>query len=263
MKFGNQLVHLSVSDSPDLAVMGLSERHLHNAMEVLARLILSHGLRIGYGGDFREGGFTELLAEEVLARGREAEADAAAPVRIYLSGMKLRTTDPKELATRRKDFAGLIEFVHLDDNGEEVAPGTIPKGDDAARSLTAMRARMTRDGHARIAAGGAVENYGGVVPGVAEEALMMLEAHRPLYVIGAYGGCAGDISASLGLAEHVPGTKREWPGFYRFEELRSRYFENGLDPNQSVRLARTPHIEEASNLILRGLRQRFGIDDSR
>ncbi len=261
MKFNGQLVHLSVSDSPDLAVMGMSDHHLHDAMEVLARMLLAHGLRIGYGGDFRPGGFTEVLAEQVLAHGREAEGDAEPPVRIYLSGLKLRTTETEELAARRKDFAGLIEFIYLDDNGEDVPPDTIPEGDEVAASLTAMRRRMARDGSARIVAGGAVDGYGGVMPGVAEEALMTLDAGRPLFVLGAYGGCAADISASLRLTEPVPGTERHWPGLRRFEELRREYLDNGMDEDQSTRLARTPHIEEAAHLILRGLRARIGTMD--
>ena len=258
MRFEGQLVHLSVSDSPDLAVMGLSERHLHDAMGVLARMLLSRGLRIGYGGDFRPGGFTDILAEQVLTHGREAVDVADAPVRLYLSGSKLRTIDQDELAERQRALAGLVDLVRLDDEGNDARPGRTPHSMDIAVSLTGMRRRMARDGAARIVAGGQVDGYGGVMPGVAEEALMTLQLHRPLYAIGAYGGCAGDILASLGLAERVPGTDRHWPGLDRFEALQDVYADNGLNAEHYVRLALTPHIEEAAYLVLRGLRKRLG-----
>lgn len=56
-------VGVSVSDSPDLLALGLSEGHLRDAMAEIALHVLASGRSLAYGGDLRQHGFTELLAE--------------------------------------------------------------------------------------------------------------------------------------------------------------------------------------------------------
>lgn len=54
--------------------------------------------------------------------------------------------------------------------------------------MTRMRERMTHDITARICLGGNLEEFVGQFPGVLEEGLLMLEAGKPLFLIGAFGG---------------------------------------------------------------------------
>ena len=58
-------VGISVSESPDLRVLGLSDGHLRDAMAEIALLLLASGKSLAYGGDLRQHGFTQLLAELV------------------------------------------------------------------------------------------------------------------------------------------------------------------------------------------------------
>src|SRR5580704_1892715 len=58
-------IALSISNSPDLAVLGLGKEHLEDAMTEIARHLIACGANLAYGGDLREGGFTELLFEIV------------------------------------------------------------------------------------------------------------------------------------------------------------------------------------------------------
>ena len=60
---GGHTIALSISNSPDLAVLGLGKEHLDDAMTEIARHLIACGATLAYGGDLREGGFTELLFE--------------------------------------------------------------------------------------------------------------------------------------------------------------------------------------------------------
>lgn len=57
------LVGISISESPDLKVFGMNERHLHNAMAQVALTLLASGFSLAYGGGLRKAGFTRVLAE--------------------------------------------------------------------------------------------------------------------------------------------------------------------------------------------------------
>jgi hypothetical protein len=53
-----QSVAVSISESPDLAQLGLSDRHLRDVWAEVARQLLTAGARLLYGGDLRAQGFT-------------------------------------------------------------------------------------------------------------------------------------------------------------------------------------------------------------
>lgn len=67
--------------------------------------------------------------------------------------------------------------------------------------LTAMRQIISGETQARIVLSGRIESYKGIVPGIAEEALMLLEAGQPLFLPAGFGGCARDIAEALSLVE--------------------------------------------------------------
>ncbi|MGX9901309.1 hypothetical protein ACW0JT_18185 [Arthrobacter sp. SA17] len=69
----------------------------------------------------------------------------------------------------------------------------------ASVALSAMRRTVTDRIHARIAVGGALSGYQGTEPGVVEEARLTLEAGKPLYVAGGYGGAAAAMAKALGF----------------------------------------------------------------
>jgi hypothetical protein len=57
-----------------------------------------------------------------------------------------------------------------------------------ARSLTALRHRLTQETDARVCIGGKEKKYTGRYPGIVEEALFAVIAHQPVYLVGAFGG---------------------------------------------------------------------------
>jgi len=75
-----------------------------------------------------------------------------------------------------------------------------------SEALTQMRKIMTAATSARIVMGGKMgllniptDHYQGNMPGVVEEALLTLEANKPIIVLGAFGGAARDIAIALDL----------------------------------------------------------------
>ena len=56
-------VGVSVSESPDLWALGLSDGHLRDAMAEIALHVLGSGRSLAYGEDLRQHGFMEFLAE--------------------------------------------------------------------------------------------------------------------------------------------------------------------------------------------------------
>lgn len=63
----SEVAAISVSDSPDLAILGFGESHLRNAMADLALFMLAEGMNLVYGGDLREHGFTTCFINSHFA----------------------------------------------------------------------------------------------------------------------------------------------------------------------------------------------------
>ena len=90
------------------------------------------------------------------------------------------------------------------------------------------------------------------MPGIAEEALLSLQKDQPLFLLGGFGGCTRDIAETLGLVERWAGSRPAWPGRNLFEGF-SPELNNGLTEEENATLARTPHIDQANILVMRGL----------
>ena len=56
-------IGISISDSPDMKVLGFGNGHLRDAMAEVATYVLASGDDLAYGGDLRENGFTWTLFE--------------------------------------------------------------------------------------------------------------------------------------------------------------------------------------------------------
>ncbi len=255
-------VAISISESPDMAVLGLSKGHLRDAMAEIALHLLASGTSLAYGGDLRPRGFTELLFELVLRyRGHPHHTGQititnylAWPVHICMTADKLDSF-----------FAGLEQTAHLvllaQDGSRlgreqrQALPTHEPDSNEWAEGLTAMRQVMCEETDARILLGGRVEDYKGCMPGAAEEALLSLQTNQPVFLIGGFGGCTRDIAETLGLVDPWAGSRSNWNCRPYFEEYSSSDLHNGLSYEDNAVLARTPHIQQAVTLVSRGLRR--------
>jgi hypothetical protein len=257
---GRHLVAISTSDSPDMPALGLSDQHLRDAMTEIARHLLALGARIVYGGDLRAGGFTELLFELVARHRRDAdEGDESAGVVNYLAWPVHIQKSVYELEQIQAELSGVARFVLLDLQGHVLPmserkdlPKQQPTSEEWERGLTAMREAMLGTTHGRIVLGGRVDEYSGLMPGIAEEALLALQGDQPLFVIGGFGGCARDIAETLGMV--APWMNyRGWAERQAFKGFSWRDLNNGLTEQENSIIAQTPHVDQAVALILRGL----------
>ncbi len=255
-----RMIAVSVSDSPDLPFLGMGERHLHRAMTGLATYLLSYGYHVAYGGDLRHGGFTEELFEIASRYGRPSDPQPGPPVTDYLAWPVWTSIPQYELRDLSDRLVGVAKIVCLSADGAELDrlryPSSPPRPEQIATALTAMRMKMLRDTDARIVLGGRVAGYQGRMPGVAEECLISLQHHKPLYVLGGFGGCARDIAQAMRLAERVTGSSpRSWERLDEFMRYAGDVgvLSNGLDTSENRTLAQTPYIHEAIALVLCGL----------
>jgi hypothetical protein len=257
----DKAVAISISESDDLAVLGLAEEHLRDAMTEISRHLLAMGAQLVYGGDLRDNGYTALLFELVMRHRRDAdEGDPKPSIINYLSWPVHSMKSDEYLVGLTEDLEGIGQLRCLARDGSELAGDRLAPeqkteeftDDDWAASLTSMREVQTAFIDARVVLGGRVTKFKGRMPGIAEEALFALKARQPLFLLGGFGGCARDIARTMNVLPNN-GETIDWPGGEEFILWKASDMNNGLEPEEIVALARTVHVDQAVALILRGL----------
>ncbi len=258
---------ISISESPDLGRVGLGMAHLSEAMIEIARHLLRFGASLAYGGDLRPGGFTRALFE--LVRGYRRDAPKTLPVADYLAWPVHRRWPQEQIAELEEEFAGGGRLILLDMEGstlsgsmrrERLASYQLPPDGESrewAEGLTAMRRTMTRECSGRLLLGGRVKGYKGAAPGVAEEALGILRAGKPLFLAGGFGGCTRDLIAALGYEKNWPQRQADeiGPGY---REVMAAVGEFSIDDlNNGLSPAENAIVFEATDIlrILKSLRK--------
>ncbi|HCF0147874.1 hypothetical protein ACRS57_21115 [Pseudomonas aeruginosa] len=258
---GQKSIAISISESPDMPVLGLSDEHLRDAMAEIARHLLALGARLIYGGDLRQHGFSELLFELVARHRRDSDAgDSRCGVTNYLA-WPVHTLQPiAELEAQIAEFEDSAELVLLRADGSRLPieerrglPSKVPTEQEWAEGLTSMRITMMSESDARIVVGGRVENYKGTMPGIAEETLLSLRAGKPIFLVGGFGGCARDIAETLGLVPPRSTSNVAWANRAEFGNFTAADLNNGLTNEENSTLAYSPHIVQVITLILRGM----------
>lgn len=252
-------VAISISESPDMPVLGLSDAHLRDAMDRLALHLLSSGASLAYGGDLRKDGFTDLLFE-LVSRYQRKESEVRIGVTSYLAWPVHVGKVAEELEEISRSLAGTGELICLTQDGRRLYPSDWTQRDphqptdkEWTTGLTSMRHVMREAAQARVVLGGRVTGYKGSMPGIAEEALLSLREGQPLFLLGGFGGCTRDIAETFGLVDRWAGSRPDWPGRQEFVGFSPSDLSNGLSEEENATLARTPHIDHAIVLVLRGL----------
>lgn len=114
-------------------------------------------------------------------------------------------------------------------------------------ALTEMRQAMARNGFARIALGGKVEGFWGACSGIEEELRFAVEHRRPIYLLGGFGGMTSVLSRRV--RERLRNQPSRSTGWAPSPDE----FRNGLTYDQNERLMTTQVVDEAIELVLRGL----------
>jgi hypothetical protein len=296
----NITVALSVSGAEDLGRYGLRSAHLDSILLDLSRYLLVAGVRLAYGGHLGPESYTLHLAD--LLRDPSVEQLRGTPI-AEQAAAELVTYLPWPMLASVRDEARLgllVDMLRCDrpkEINESLEPAFVAKPDVEipfdtplrrfawSRGLTVMRERQTSETCARIVVGGRLGRpdnpYLGRMPGVLEEALLGIRAQRPVYLVGAFGGCARlvlDALAGIERAELTSAYHEALPHAHALKKLYDEYgvqwdeFEsiaselatcgisglnNGLTVEQNRELATTRSAERIVELILHGLQQRY------
>ncbi len=187
---------MSVSESADLSRLGLTAAHLNLVVAELSRAVIISGGIIAYGGRLRPGGFTDVIMNEVRRYG-----DGRHALEIYVPEPEYRDIPVDDLRNidSRLGTSGSLKLVSSD--GKVLAVSSLdaaePSGLADAAALSAMRRSVSQLSNARILVGGKLSDFAGSEPGVIEEARLTLEASKPVYVAGGFGGAASAIAQAL------------------------------------------------------------------
>ena len=275
-------IGISISDSPDMKVLGFGNGHLRDAMTEVATYLLASGDDLAYGGDLRENGFTWTLFELASRYTRQPSmfisnsrtdqelvgrlvGEIVPPLRRVVNyfawPVHIRMTND-QLDSLSEEVDNVADLKFLDREGGSITleqrreiPTSDPDDATWVEGLTAMRRTMRGEIDARILLGGRVEDYKGRMPGVAEEALLSLQSGQPVFLLGCFGGCARDIAETLGLADTWSGSRPSWEGLQEFEGYGPDNLKNGLSTEENRVLAQSPYIDQWLPLLLRGLRR--------
>lgn len=208
-------IAISISESSDINRYGLLPEQLNDVMIEISRHLLVRGAVLSYGGHVGSDGYTRALADLVAAHQSLSTLPQLQRIENYV-GWPLPFA--KMPVDHKAELMRMVTFVRtprpdgvekFDSQVFLVEPDYFPADSPErryawARGMTAMRAQQSSDTMARIVIGGKVGPadttqpnsgrqqswYSGRIPGVVEEAISTLEAGRPLYLCGAYGGAA-------------------------------------------------------------------------
>lgn len=269
----NVRLGISVSDSPDLARLGLLETHFRLALGQIARCVLVSGGHLAYGGHLRPDGYTTFLMQELYRFSRRDR-----PLHICLAWQEHRRLSVTALKEQQKSLGLHGQFVFLNPEGEIIDPylnrSEEPASEsDAAlsrKSLTAMRRYMARHTNGRIFIGGKRKGFQGNLPGLVEESLLALDADQPIYLAGGFGGVTADIIHALGIddgswliqrPDAAPPDERLLKGLAMLADIPKRNnwqgLQNGLTEEENRKLAASHRSSEIAALISLGLGRRF------
>lgn len=273
-------IGISVSDSADLARLGLMPVHLKLALRELARTVLVGGGTLAYGGHLKPGGFTEFLIGELgqYASTGVLDADGARQVALLLclSQQEHRKCSLAELhraddelglygELRCLDLAGKVLVSHAAGRGPGGEPYPIDKA-VLAQGLSVMRQHLLANTSARMLIGGRRHGYTGAMPGLFEEALLTLQAGQPLYLAAGFGGATLDLAGAVdarcaGLcarhADDPPLEAGASAGLASFTAMIGgagwARLDNGLSDDENLHLATTHRPAEIASLVGLGL----------
>jgi hypothetical protein len=267
-------VGISVSNSPDLARLGLLEIHFRLALGEIARCVVVSGGMLSYAGRIDPTGYTAFLIKELQRFHRRDR-----PLLVTLALAEHRALTQQELQECRADVGLFGSIDCLDQNGSVIAStadegsrvGFEPPDETlSTQALSAMRAYLAQKCDARVLLGGRRTGYTGDMPGLIEEAVQTIHNGKPLYLAGGFGGATFDIVGALGVDDgtwfptaHGQATSDQGQtnGLTQLIDLAKEanwdVSSNGLTIEENKRLAATHRPSEIAALVSLGLGRKF------
>lgn len=259
-------IALSVSESDDLARLGLYRVHLDLAVAELTRAILFAGGTVVYGGRINWG-FTNIVLDEAERYRSDAEryGSSAGAFEHYVPYTEHSTIADADLRGYASGLSVKARVRFIDATGvarevADISAANYARGDvDAREALTAMRKVTSDVSDARVVLGGKVVGFAGAFPGVAEEAALTATLGKPLFIAGGFGGAATLVGrvAHPDLYEWLPaglpaGVTSEVEDAVS-DLLPSQFAEDGLTSDDRALLAQTNRPADVATLSILGL----------
>jgi hypothetical protein len=280
-------IALSIGNAVDREKLGFPEREVDRILFTLSTALIREGCHIVYAGDLRAAGYTMTMFQ--FLAGTYA-GEGVTPFTNVLPEPVVRHLDFDTLLAAAKAAHGVAE-INLaisgnlypvqrigDDlrignkgtarphirNGEQLA--TFLQGFPiSAQGFTEARRIVSEQADGRVAMGGKMgltdlpsDQYGGVLPGIAEEAILSLQLGKAFVPLAAFGGAARDVAIALDLLPVEARTPRG-PQVPSYEEAMQqlREFRTALPPSllEALRsLANNDGAEDLAQEVLRVLR---------
>lgn len=282
----NKNIGVSISDpiKEDLIRIGQDKSHLVHLSQDIARHLLTRGATIIYGGDLREDGFTKFIFNEAQAlQARLHSNDIHIKNYIAWPIYKNDTDEVKQWKAEYRPVAQMLEIRPpidisdlIADENSFLAPNCARNLFVWSRCLTEMRSKMINECDIRICVGGKHVGYKGRMPGVLEEIIIAAKMKRPLFLLGGFGGITASVCNLIESGNLPQEFTLEWQiqnniGQELFDFISSRdkhYFDdyslirilkfetlhNGLNREENIKLFKTPFIDEALYLVLKGIK---------
>jgi hypothetical protein len=252
-------VAISVSESSDLARLGLHPLHLDLTIAELTRAIVLAGGIVVYGGRI-DVGFTRIVREEA-----ERYASDHVVFEHYVPYTEHAEVSQDDLQAYA-DRLGVHSAVYLVDAAGNPASVSRASRPDFARAsveqaagLTTARTLLASVCDSRVIVGGRLSGYAGTMPGVVEEAVLTLERGKPLYVAGGFGGAAAFVGRHQApdlyqwLPEGMPQNVDFIADNSVLDVLRGTSGAQELDSDEALRLASSNRPSDIATLTILGL----------
>lgn len=273
-------IAISVSDSEDLATLGIGREMLCDLTVELSRHILKAGGKMIYGGDLRKDGYTTLFRDLSDQYGKyEKEKQDVIYFTNYLSWPLYNNMSMVDKADYLGCRVQLVECSPSDAVPADMAKQFVPPVDDKRRymwatSLTSMRHQAESQAKARVLVGGKIKGFSGCMAGIVEEFITAKQANHPVYLIGGFGGAArllaeiiekDTIKSDLLLTiAYEDAQCRELLSYYETMGQKIDYSildtitltdlrNNGLSDEENLKLFHSVNIMEIVSLVLKGL----------
>ena len=284
-KLHGKRIAISVSESEELEQLGLSDHHIKDISIEIARYLIVNGATMLYGGDLRNGGFTELFSE--LSYQYKYLSDKEKRFVNYFPFPNSKAVSEKDLANIFKKqveakFIDIPKHLGAIDTDKKYEPlKSVEDRYILSECYADMRIIMANESDARIVLGGKQKNYAGYFPGIVEETFHSLNAGKAVYLLGGFGGATKSVIDTILGGNPVQLTNnfqydtefltkfREFVAtkskikldydfitdFFKQHSLESISKKNGLTLEENQILFESTNIHELVFLIIKGLQK--------
>lgn len=276
-------IAISISEPSDSEKNLIGAAALSDLAIELARHLLAAKAQLVYGGDLRPNGFTEQLAELSYQYFKDLHEKIETPsFHNFLAWPLYNKIGKREQVLLKKNR---VESYHIPapktvsdlERDMFIAPDTLRHKLLWAESLSMMRMKLEGFADAVIIIGGKTSGFKGFLPGIIEEVAIAIHKNKPVYIIGAAGGCGRILSDVIlhhinpkeaiqryqidsEIWEELKNQGKESTGIVFFDELYNKgisSLDNGLSDEANIRLMNSSNLTEIVALILEGIKNKL------